>query len=272
MNTTTIITPLPTTPTEHKPLHTIGVYDSGIGGLTVFKELLNLPVAHYLYLADLGYLPYGDKTPTQLTQRTQKIISFFEQHKVDLIIAACYSSSAHLPAHTSTPVISMTNLTAQAAVQRTRNGVIGVIATQATVNRKANSTAINAINSSLTVIEQACPLLVPLIEAPEVDKPLLMATLNNYLQPLRAQNIDTLILGCTHYILLKKELEELLGPAVTIISAADLIHPLIAPHVQPASTTAISWFVTAPEEQAFYAKANRLISLDVQTKIQAITL
>lgn len=222
----------------------IGVFDSGVGGLSVLRELLRLlPDERYLYLGDSARVPYGSKSPETVQLFARQCARFLADQQVKLIVVACNSASAvalqAIADEVDVPVIGVIEPAAGAAVQATRSGTVGVIGTRATVNSAAYCRAIHLLNPGVTVHSQPCPLFVPLVEEGWTDHSAARLIAQEYLGPLFAPPaangsgqpaaIDTLVLGCTHYPLLKPLLHELL-PGVTLIDCGE--HAARAAHHQ----------------------------------------
>ena len=187
----------------------IGVFDSGVGGLTVVRALMErLPNENIVYFGDTARVPYGVKSRATIETFTAQIVDFLLQNQVKALVIACNTIAA--VAHQrvqqmagNMPVLSMIEAGAQAALATTRNGHIGVIATSTTVNSNAYARAISARNADTRILSQAAPLLVPLVEEGWLEHEVTRLTVREYLRPLLADKIDTLILGCTHFPLLK---------------------------------------------------------------------
>ncbi|OPZ87399.1 MAG: Glutamate racemase [bacterium ADurb.Bin429] len=207
---------------------TIGVFDSGVGGLTVARAVLeHLPQARLLYLADTAHVPYGPRPLEQVRDFAVQIIAFLFQQGADAVVMGCNMSSA-AGAHTvavarfSKPVFEVIGPGSAAAWAATRSGAIGVIATQGTVNSGAYGRALCACGAS-AVYEQACPAFVPLVERGLSDGPEVEAAVTEYLTPLRDAGIDTLVFGCTHYPFLRAPIARFLGADVTLIDPAEFV-------------------------------------------------
>jgi glutamate racemase len=203
----------------------IGVFDSGIGGLTVVRALRELlPEEDIFYLGDTARLPYGGKDRATIERYSLEIAGLLLAENAKMIVVACNTASAlALPRLQQTlriPVLGVIVPGARAAVQQTRNGKIGILATRATVASAAYDRAIDAFEAGVEVISQACPLLVPLIEEAWLDDPVTREVLERYLNPLLAAGVDTLVLGCTHYPLLEPLIAEVAGPSVALIDSA----------------------------------------------------
>ena len=202
----------------------IGVFDSGMGGLTVLHEcLVSLPHEDFVYLGDGARLPYGPRPLDEIRRFAGELAGYLEQQGVKLIVAACNSATAaalpQLQEKLQVPVIGVLAPEAHAAVQATRNRRIGVLATEATVASGRYEEAVHALDAGAHVFSTACPRLVPLIEsaAPneEID-----AAVREYGQPLKQAEVDTVILGCTHYPLIKPVFERVFGRRTTLIFSA----------------------------------------------------
>ena len=204
----------------------IGVFDSGVGGLTVVSALRHLlPHEEILYLGDTARVPYGGKSPETITRYSQEIVDLLLKHGCKLIVVACNTASAlAVPALKNfykIPLQGVIEPGAAAAVKATRSGKIGVIGTKATMTSNAYHQAIRALNSHFTIISQACPLLVPLIEEGWIEDEITDSILHRYLDPMLSQGIDTLVLGCTHYPLLKKRIATIVGPDIMLVDSAE---------------------------------------------------
>ncbi|QDQ26243.1 glutamate racemase [Chitinimonas arctica] len=203
----------------------IGVFDSGIGGLTVTRALMErLPFEDIVYFGDTARVPYGVKSVSTIEQFTHQIVDFLLQHEVKLLVIACNTMAAvaadSVRRRVSVPVLDVIDAGARNAVATTRSGHIGVIATPTTVNSNAYARGVHALNPEARVYSQACPLLVPLVEEGWLDHQVTRLTAQEYLRPVLAENIDTLVLGCTHYPLLKPLLAQEAGPTVRLVDSA----------------------------------------------------
>jgi glutamate racemase len=203
----------------------IGVFDSGIGGLTVVKALRDLlPNENIFYLGDTARVPYGNKSAETVKRYALELAELLMRENAKAIVVACNTvSSVAIPklrASTPVPVIGVIEPGANAAIAHTRNRHVGVIGTRATIRSGAYENALRALNVHVRVSSRACPLLVPLIEEGLLDDKLTDLTLARYLEPLTADGIDTLVLGCTHYPLLVPAIARALGNKVHIIDSA----------------------------------------------------
>jgi glutamate racemase len=204
----------------------VGVFDSGIGGLTVAHEVMRqLPHESVLYFGDTARVPYGPKSPDTVRRYSREIADFLRGQGVKSIVIACNTATAHaltvLRDEFDMPVIGVVEPGARAAVAVTTRGRIGVIGTVGTIKSGAYERAIRAINPDVFITARACPLFVPLVEEGWTDHEATRLVAREYLAPLVAADIDTLVLGCTHYPLLKPLLREVLGPDVRLIDSAE---------------------------------------------------
>ncbi len=203
----------------------IGVFDSGVGGLTVVKSLIEqLPQEEFIYFGDTAHVPYGNKTEEQLFSYAYKISDFLLAHKAKAIVVACGTHSSvtltKLSGEYAWPMLGVVKPGAQAAANATKNGKIGVLATQATVNSQAYTKSIKALSSGLEVLEVGCPKLVPLVEAGILTGEEIERAVDEYVEPLLAKGIDTIILGCTHYPFLNQVIKDYVGDEVALIDPA----------------------------------------------------
>ncbi len=200
----------------------IGVFDSGVGGLTVVSALMRrLPNESILYLGDTARLPYGDKSPRTVRRYTQRNVDFLMTRGVKAVVVACNTASALALDDLAYPfpIWGVIEPGAAAAVAATR-GKVGVIATEATIRSNAYGRAILRLEPQLEVLSRACPLFVPLVEEGWSDDPISRQIAERYLTPLLEAKIDTLVLGCTHYPLLKQVLRQVVGDAVRLVDSA----------------------------------------------------
>jgi len=207
---------------KNKP---IGIFDSGIGGLTVVKSLMEkMPDESFIYFGDTAHVPYGNKSETQLFNYAHKIISFLISKQVKAIIVACGThSSVTLPSVSqeySLPMLGVVKAGARSAARLSCNGKIGVAATQATVNKKAYTREIQELEPEFQVFETACPRFVPLVEAGKLNNSESREAVAEYLGPLLAQGIDTLVLGCTHYPFLATAISEFAGEKLKLVDTS----------------------------------------------------
>jgi glutamate racemase len=203
----------------------VGIFDSGVGGLTVARELFKLlPFEHVVYFGDVGRTPYGPRSKEIITEFTRQDIAFLTEQNVKFIVCACNSASSvaldELAPDYDIEMIGVIKPGAEAAVEKTRHGRIGVIGTAATISSNAYAQTIHGIDPKLKVFSLACPLFVPLVEEGYYKKATYLIA-QDYLQTMIEVDIDTLILGCTHYPLLRDVIAEVMGDAVTLIDSGE---------------------------------------------------
>ena len=204
----------------------IGVFDSGIGGLTVVHELMRqLPDESIIYYGDTARVPYGNKSPETVRRYSSEIARFLEGEGVKALVVACNTATAHaletLREESPVPVIGVVEPGARAAVRATKRKAIGVIGTRGTIASGAYERAIRALDGSVRIAGKACPLFVPLVEEGWLDSDATRIVAREYLTPLTRARVDTLVLGCTHYPLLKPLLADVMGPDVRLIDSAE---------------------------------------------------
>ncbi len=202
----------------------IGIFDSGIGGLTVVKKIDSfLPNEHFVYFGDTARVPYGSKSNSTVIDYSIQNTNFLLKKNVKMVIVACNTaSSIAIPALEEKfhiPIIDMIEPGTRMALEKTRSGRIGVIGTYATINNKAYSKELFKLDSKLQIFEKPCPLFVPLAEEGLIDHPATKLIAEEYLKELRNLKIDTLILGCTHYPILSKVIQETIGEDVKLIDS-----------------------------------------------------
>ncbi len=203
----------------------IGVFDSGLGGLTVAAEVMRqLPAEGLIYFGDTARVPYGPKAPSTVRRYSREIASFLEREGVKAIVVACNTATAHaltaLRAELHVPIIGVIEPGARAAVAATRSGNVGVIGTAGTIRSGAYERAIRELAPDARITVQPCPLFVPLVEEGWLDKDATRLVAEEYLAPLIDAGVDSVVLGCTHYPLLKPMLAEVLGNGVRLIDSA----------------------------------------------------
>lgn len=203
----------------------IGIFDSGIGGLTVAKEIMELlPKENLVYFGDTARVPYGSKSKETITRFAYQGVDFLVKQDVKMIVIACNTVSAtcleELRQKLPVPVVGVIVPGARAAAKATRKGVIGIIGTERTVSSMAYEKAVRELNGSAKIISKACPLFVPLVEEGWLDNEVAYFTARTYLEPLKKEGIDTLVLGCTHYPLLKPTIKKVMGEEVVLVDSA----------------------------------------------------
>jgi len=204
----------------------IGLFDSGVGGLTVFKEIVRLlPSEDVVYFGDVGRYPYGGRSKEIITKFTRQDIAFLLEHDVKFIICACNSASSvaleEVIDDYEIELIGVIEPGAIAAVNRTKNGRIGIIGTHATIGSNAYAKVIHSLDAEMKVFSLACPLFVPLAEEGYIEKEATYLIARDYLQTMHDVGIDTLVMGCTHYPLLKNIISKVMGDKVILIDSGE---------------------------------------------------
>lgn len=203
----------------------IGVFDSGVGGLTVAREIMRqIPNEKIIYFGDTARVPYGSKSRETVTRFSEQIVRFLRTFQVKTIVVACNTASAYaldeLEEDIDIPIIGVVKPGAKVATETTKNGRIGVIATEATIGSQIYNKYIQELNKDVTIYGKACPLFVPLIEEGLWEDPVTDEIARRYLTELIDIDIDTLILGCTHYPLVRSTLGRIVGDKVTLVNPA----------------------------------------------------
>lgn len=203
----------------------IGVFDSGLGGLTVLKEIKNiLPNENIIYFGDTERVPYGSRSKEIIIEYTFQAINFLVSKNVKLVVIACNTATARALSLAKdkydVPIIGVIESGAKLLVETTKNNLVGVIGTDGTVKSKAYSDEIKKINKDILVLEKACPLFVPLVEEGLANTDISRLTVSMYLNDLIDKNIDSLVLGCTHYPILEKTIKEVVGEKIKLVNPA----------------------------------------------------
>lgn len=220
----------------------IGVFDSGLGGLTVLKYFLrDLPDYDYLYLGDNARLPYGEKSQETIYEYTHEAVDFLFAAGCNLVIIACNTASSqalrrlqqeYLPAaYPDRRILGVIRPLAEAIAGNDKIGSVGVIGTKATINSQAYGSELKKLKPELKIEQRSAPLLVPLIEEGWAHKPETKMILKKYLQPLKAKQIDALILGCTHYPFLHKEIDKIMGRRIFVPQPGEIIARSLADYL-----------------------------------------
>lgn len=203
----------------------IGVFDSGLGGLTVVRELIKkLPYEDVVYFGDTARLPYGSKSARVITEFSFQNTEFLMKHNIKTLVVACNTASSmslsDIKKKFNLPIVGVIEPGAKAAVNITKNGRIGVIGTKGTIASKSYDKALKKITPGIKVFSYACPLFVPLVEEGWINKDITYRVAKEYLKPLKTRKVDTIILGCTHYPILKTVIAKIMGPEVKLIDSA----------------------------------------------------
>lgn len=257
---------------KSKRQKSIGIFDSGFGGLNIMRSLVKtLPDYDFIYLGDTARIPYGTRSPEIVYGFTKQAVDFLFAKKCELIIFACNTASSdalhriqteYLPKYyPNKKVLGVIIPTVEVASSKTKNKNLGVIATEGTVLSQAFSREILKINPKIKIWQNACPLLVPIIEAGEQDSVIIEILLKKYLQPLLTKKIDTLILGCTHYGILKNKIKKIVGNKVLVISEAEIVASKLKDYLR--RHTEIEEKLNKKSKHIFY-------STDLTDKFQAL--
>lgn len=205
----------------------IGVFDSGLGGLTAVKEIIKkLPCEDVVYFGDTGRVPYGSRSPETLYKYVTQNIRFLKTFNIKMIVIACGTvSTVVLPVldEKDVPVCGVVSEAAKVSVMETKNNKIGVIATQGTIRSGAFPKSIKALSENAEVYSAACPLFVPLVENGHISSKMAYMAAEEYLTPLKEKGVDTLILGCTHYPLLTDTIQDIMGDGVKLINSGEQV-------------------------------------------------
>jgi glutamate racemase len=249
----------------------IGIFDSGVGGLTVFREIARvLPHHPLIYLGDSARVPYGTKSREIVERYALQAADHLVQRGISMLVVACNTAtSAALPAlraRLDVPVVGVIEPGARAAAERAR-GRVGVIATEGTVNSKAYTRAIHAINPKIEVIESAAPLFVSLVEEGWANTHVALEVAEIYLEPLLDAGIDTLVLGCTHYPILRATIEHVVGERVAIVDSAETTAECVRLMVDAggqAPSTPLHTFLVTDAAERFRRIAIEFLERDIE--------
>ena len=203
----------------------IGVFDSGVGGLTVAREIMrNLPNEHIVYFGDTARVPYGSKSKDTIIRYSRQIIRFLRTQQVKAIVIACNTASAlaldEVEKELDIPIIGVIKSGARVAAATTENKRVGVIGTESTINSRMYNRFIQELDPEITVLGKACPLFCPLVEEGWLKDPVTEEVARRYLDELLREDIDSLILGCTHYPLLRSLIRGIVGESVNLVNPA----------------------------------------------------
>ena len=259
----------------------IGVFDSGLGGLTVVKELMRqLPHEDIVYYGDTARVPYGTKSKESIIRFSEENTNVLLNHKVKMIVVACNSCSSYaltmLREKFNVPIVGVINPGAKKAAEAAKNKRVGIIATSATINSQAYTQTIKQYNPSIKVFEQACPLFVPIVEEGWANKKVAEDIAREYLKDLKKAKIDALILGCTHYPLLKNTLQKVMGPKVTLIDSAKEIATEVKEILKnlgkenTSKTRGRYKFLISDKPQQFKKLATNFLGYDISQRIQYV--
>ncbi len=249
----------------------IGIFDSGIGGLTVLKEVrVQMPAEEIVYFGDTAHLPYGTKSKETITKFSLDNVQFLNSFNTKMVIVACNTASSlsldALKERSSIPIIGVIEPGARQALSKTKNGRIGIIGTKATIGSGSYEANLKRFDSGVKVYSEACPLFVPFVEEGWLEGEVVEKVAKTYLSPLKAFGIDTLILGCTHYPLLTEVIQNIIGDKVQLINsaketakeAAELLSKLNAQN-QAQDTRSETQFYVSDEPEQFRVLGERFL-------------
>ena len=259
----------------------IGVFDSGLGGLSVIKELNRiLPDENIIYFGDTGRVPYGMKSVETVARYASEDERFLLSHGVKMIIAACgtvSSVSKTFPPKLPVPFIEVVTPASRAAVNTTKNGKIGVLATSATVSSNSYKNEMQSINAGLDIMQTACPLFVQLVESGWIDRhdEVTVATAKRYLTPMAEHGVDTVILGCTHFPAIREIIGDVFGSSVALINSGEQAaldaERFLKDHDMLGHGGSRSFYVT-DRVQMFAVTANTLLGSEIGDKVELVSL
>ncbi|RJQ35677.1 glutamate racemase [Candidatus Parcubacteria bacterium] len=261
----------------------IGVFDSGYGGLTIFKYIeKKLSQYDYLYLGDNARAPYGDRSQDLIYQYTKEAIDYLFAQGCDLIVLACNTASSmalrkiqqeHLPKfYPGKRVLGVIRPLAEAVASLPKNRIVAVMGTNSTVESGAYINEFAEVDPSIKVIQQACPLLVPLIENSQEDQPETKIILTQYMQPLREQNPDVVVLGCTHYGFLEDLIKDYFGSEVNVLNSGQVVAAKLADYLErhselvKKSTNPQRFFLTTGSSEKFDKAAKKFLGRNIESK------
>jgi glutamate racemase len=270
----------------------IALFDSGIGGLTVLKPVLKeLPQYDYLYLGDSARSPYGSRSEESIKQFSEEAVEYLFNRGVKLIIFACNTASSVALRHVQQKylkgaqekdrkILGVLIPVAEEAAEQSKKGRVGVVGTKATIDSNSYETEIKKINPKIRTYGQSCPLLVPFIEEGWHTKPEAKSILKKYLRPLKTCNIDSLILGCTHYPIMKKEFERYMGKQVEVLDTGKIVAKKLKTYLEnhPEIESLLSTsnkpkreFLTTDNQETFKTFAEKHLSMKI-SKVEKVTL
>lgn len=261
----------------------IGVFDSGFGGLTIFKEIqAKLPDYDYIYLGDNARAPYGHHTQSVIYEYTRQAVDYLFNQGCDLIILACNTASSealrtlqqeYLPKkYPGKNVLGVVRPLAEAASQITKNNKVAVIGTVSTIESQAYIRELKTLNNKIEVYQQACPLLVPLVEESQESTPEAKSILHKYLESIHNQQLDVLILGCTHYGFFTEEISNYFGESVIILNSGEIVADKLVEYLQrhpefnSQSTNPQTVFLTTDDNLKFNKAATKYFGKEIKAK------
>ncbi len=253
----------------------IGIFDSGVGGLTVFKEIRHrFPHEDIIYFGDTARVPYGPKSKHTVIDYSIQNARFLIQQGAKIIVVACNTSSAtalhQLQKLLPIPVLGVIEPGAVSAVKTTQNKRIGVIGTEGTIRSQAYSSAISKLDEKCNVFSQPCPLFVPLAEEGWEDHEVTMLTIKEYLTTLLQEEIDTLVLGCTHYPILKASIQKFVGDDITLVDSAQTVSDKLDKILPNREAEGIGEdrFYVSDNEEKFKSIASKILEMEIDKLIK----
>lgn len=258
----------------------IGVFDSGIGGLSVLRELQKrLPRENFVFFADQKNVPYGEKTKEELVALTKRIMQFLIAQKSKLVVVACNTATCHAidemrDAFPEVPIVGVVPAIKLAAEQ-TKTGSIALIATPATAKSSYVSELTEKFASRAEVVRVGCFGLEDTVETGSLDSPEALTLLESYLSPLKTKNIDQLVLGCTHYPFLKSQISEMLGPSVTLVDSGDAVARRVESllrekNIKGSEESPSHRFFTNKDATDFSCVASKLLNQSIQGELASV--
>lgn len=251
----------------------IGVFDSGVGGLTVVREMMRqIPNETIVYFGDTARVPYGSKSKETITTYSRQIVKFLQSNEVKAIVIACNTASAFaletIKAEIDIPIIGVVKPGAKVAASTTKNGRIGIIGTEGTIRSGIYNEFLSKTNSNLKVFGKACPLFVPLVEEGLLDDPITLEMASRYMKELQEYDIDTLVLGCTHYPLIRSTIQKVVGKEVTLVNPAYetaiyLKEVLVSKGIESNKNSGNHKFFVSDGAEKFKAFADTILPLEV---------
>lgn len=258
-------------------INSFGLFDSGVGGLTVLNVLRRtLPPVDFIYLGDTARLPYGTKSSLTVKKYVEQIINFLLKKNVSAIVSACHSASSAILQHqitASVPIYNVISPACKTALSVSKNKKIGVLATQATVSSGIYPQFIKGQDSSTEVFQMAAPLLVPLVEAGWIEDPITNLIVMRYCGELKAQGVDTLIMACTHYPVLRKTIQRCLGNDISLIDPAEsLSMELSKINIKNNKTQTEIKFYFTESSQNILTNTKNILDLDHEPQVEHVDL
>lgn len=259
----------------------IGIFDSGVGGLTVVRTLVEkLPGENFIYFGDTAHVPYGNKSREELFHYARSIIAFLLDQNVKAIVVACNTHSSvtlsEMEKECPVPLLGVVKPGARSASRVSRNGRIGIIATQASINSGSYSMRIKEISAHAQVFPMACPRFVPMVESGQLTGQEVEEAAQEYLLPLQASAIDTLVMGCTHYPFLEAVIREYIGPDVVLVDPAvetieELSQLLQQKQMAGQQSRATGKFYVSGNDQSLYQVGSLLLG-DLIQKVERVSM